>query len=143
MNQRAALFASLLMLMTSVGAAEVAVSKAPASKAEVLLTEQLPPLAAKEVVMLTVELPPGAASAPHRHNGHVYVYVLEGSIVMKTSNGPEKTLVPGQTFVEKPEDVHTVSRNASATAPAKFLVVMIKDPGTPITVPVKTASEPY
>lgn len=138
MYQRAVLmFAFLLSTTAAVAATEVATPQAAASKAEILLTEQLPPLAAKEVVMLTVELPPGADGAPHRHNGHVYVYVLEGSIVMKTSTGPEKTLLPGQVFVEKPDDVHTVSRNASATAPARFLVVMIKDPGTPISIPVR------
>jgi quercetin dioxygenase-like cupin family protein len=36
--------------------------------------------------------------------------------------GKEVTLVPGQTFYEGPNDVHTVGRNASTTEPAKFIV---------------------
>jgi quercetin dioxygenase-like cupin family protein/thiol-disulfide isomerase/thioredoxin len=105
-----------------------------AKKSAVLLTDPLPRLDGKEVVMLTVDVPPGGTSPPHRHNGYVYVYVLEGSMVMKTRDGPETTLVPGQHFVERPQDVHTISRNASASAPARFLAVMIKDVGAPITV---------
>jgi hypothetical protein len=32
--------------------------------------------------------------------------------------------------------VHTVSRNASATQPARILAILIKDIGAPATVPV-------
>jgi hypothetical protein len=38
--------------------------------------------------------------------------------------------------VEGSDDVHTVSRNASATEPAKFLVVLMKNSGEPISMPV-------
>ncbi|MFP3561885.1 cupin, partial [Paraburkholderia sp. SIMBA_049] len=51
--------------------------------------------------------------------------------------GKEVTLTPGQTFYEGPNDVHTVGRNASATQPAKFVVVLLKDKGAPILVPEK------
>ena len=105
-----------------------------ARKSNVLLTDPLPQLDGKEVVMLTVDVPPGGASPPHRHNGYVYVYVLEGSMVMKTREGPETTVKAGQHFVERPQDVHMISRNPSATAPARFLVMMIKDAGAPISV---------
>jgi hypothetical protein len=55
-------------------------------------------------------------------------------MVMKTREGPETTITAGQHFVERPQDIHMVSRNPSKTAPARFLVVMIKDQGAPITV---------
>ena len=45
-------------------------------------------------------------------------------------------LGPGQVFYESPEDVHTVSRNASKTKPAKFVVFFIKNEGAPIFTPV-------
>jgi hypothetical protein len=41
-------------------------------------------------------------------------------------------LGPGQTFYEGPNDVHVVGRNASATQPAKFVVVFVKNQGAPI-----------
>ena len=47
------------------------------------------------------------------------------------------TLLPGQTFYEGPDDVHVVGRNASQTAPAKFLVFLAKEKGAPILLPVK------
>ena len=65
------------------------------------------------------------------------VYVLEGSIVMQAKGKAPVTLPPGQTWYEGPDDVHLVSRNASNSAPAKYLVFMVKDKGAPILTPVK------
>ena len=56
---------------------------------------------------------------------------------MAVKGGKEVTLTPGQTWSEKPGDVHTVSRNASKTKPAKFVVFFVKDKGAPILTPVK------
>lgn len=87
--------------------------------------------------MLTVTFPPGGTDSVHRHNAHTFVYVLEGSIVMQVEGGEEVVLNPGQTFYESPDDVHTVGRNASKTAPAKFLVFFVKNKGDPAVIPVK------
>jgi quercetin dioxygenase-like cupin family protein len=106
------------------------------AKVTPLMTKDLG-FAGKEGTMVTVEYAPGASSSEHRHNAHVFVYVLEGSVVMQVKGGREVTLGPGQTFYESPEDVHTVSRNASTTKPAKFLVSFVKDKGAPSTVPVQ------
>ena len=71
--------------------------------------------------MITVDYPPGAVDPVHRHDAHAFVYVLQGSIVMQVRGGKEVApCVPGQTFYEGPNDVHTVGRNASTTEPAKF-----------------------
>lgn len=111
-------------------------SLAQQAKVNPLLTKDLAGLDGKEGVMLTVEYAPGASSTGHRHNAHTFVYVLEGTIVMQVKGGPEVTLGPGQTFYESPADIHTVSKNASATHPAKFLVVFVKEKGAPASVPV-------
>jgi len=110
---------------------------AQGARATPLLAKDLTGIPGKEATMTTVEYPPGGSSAEHRHNAHVFVYVLEGSVVMQVKGGKEVTLGPGQTFYESPDDVHTVSRNASATQPAKFLVFFVKDKGAPATVPAK------
>ncbi len=102
-----------------------------------LMSKDLPEFAGKEVVMSTVTYPAGVASAPHRHDAHTFVYVLEGSVVMQVEGGQPMTLVPGQTFYENPTDVHATSKNASQTQPAKILVFMIKDKGKPATRPAK------
>jgi len=100
-----------------------------------LLSKDLPDFPGKEGLMITVEYPPGASDPIHRHNADAFVYVLEGSIVMQVRGGKEVTLTPGQTFYEGPSDVHVVSRNASQTKPAKFVVFLIKDKGAPVLVP--------
>ena len=102
-----------------------------------LMSKDLTENPGREVLMITVEHAPGGASAIHRHNAHAFVYVLEGSVVMQLKGGQPVTLTPGQTFNEGPDDVHVVDRNASSTAPAKFLVFMIKDKGAPALVPVQ------
>jgi quercetin dioxygenase-like cupin family protein len=102
-----------------------------------LMTKALTDIPGKEVVMITVEYAPGGADPVHRHNANAFVYVLEGSIVMQVKGGEPVTLQPGQTFYEGPDDVHVVGRNASSTKPAKFLVFLLKDKGTPPVVPVQ------
>jgi quercetin dioxygenase-like cupin family protein len=111
-------------------------SNAPPAVVKPLLTRSLPELPGKEVSMVTVEYPPGGVSAPHRHGGSTFVYMLEGAVVMQVAGGKEVTLHPGDTFHELPTDIHNVSRNASASAPAKFLVFLVKDEGAPGTLPV-------
>ena len=56
---------------------------------------------------------------------------------MQVAGGKAVTLTPGQTFYEAPRDIHTVSKNASDTKPAKFLVFFVKDKGAPPVVPVE------
>ena len=106
-------------------------------KVATLLSKDLYGVPHREVTMLTVTVAPGEVDPIHRHNAQVFVYVLEGSVVMQVKGGAEHTLLPGQTFYEGPNDVHTVGRNASATREAKFLVFLVKRKGAPILVPLK------
>jgi quercetin dioxygenase-like cupin family protein len=120
----------LLCLMTGTVMAQEAAVKP-------LMSKDLTELPGKEVLMVLVEYAPGGTDPIHRHNAQTFVYVLEGSIVMQVKDGKEVTVTPGQTFYEGPDDVHVVSRNASTTKPAKFLVFFIKDKGAPVLVPVQ------
>src|SRR5262245_4600058 len=107
------------------------------SKVTTLMSKDLPEYPGKELLMISVEHAPGGSNPAHRHDAHAMVYVLEGSVVMQVKGGKEVTLTPGQAFYEGPDDVHVVDRNASATEPAKFVVVLIKKKGAPALVPVK------
>jgi quercetin dioxygenase-like cupin family protein len=102
-----------------------------------LITKDLTEFSGKEGLMITVEYAPGGSDPVHRHDAHAFVYVLEGSIVMQVKGGKEVTLTPGQTFYEGPKDVHVVSRNASKTTPAKFVVFFVKGKSAPVLKPVK------
>ena len=116
-----AALASLALSAAAGGAAPSDAAVAP------LITRDLVGLPGKEVTMETVEYPPGGKSPPHSHHAQVFVYVLEGSLRMQVQGSPLVTLGPGATFYESPDDVHVVSENASASKPAKFLVVMVKE----------------
>jgi quercetin dioxygenase-like cupin family protein len=100
-----------------------------------LLSKDLVGIPGKEATMMTVNLDPGASSPPHRHNAQVFVYMLEGTVIMQVKGQQQVILHPGQTFYEGPDDVHIVGRNASTTKPAKFLAFFIKDKRAPISVP--------
>jgi quercetin dioxygenase-like cupin family protein len=107
------------------------------AKVTPLMKRAFADIAGKEATLLTVEYAPGGSSKPHRHNAHTFVYVLEGSLVMQVQGGPAVTVGPGETFYESPSDIHAVSKNASSTKPAKFVVFMVKQAGAPPTVPVQ------
>ena len=128
--------ATMVAVAAAFGVA-TAVTAADQPKVTPLMAKDLTGTPGKEGTMITVEYPPGWTSAEHRHDAHTFVYVLEGSVVMAVRGGQEMTLGPGQTFYESPDDVHSVSRNASATRPAKLLVFFVKEKDKPISTPVK------
>jgi len=81
----------------------------------------------QEILVVEVEYPPGVESSSHRHNAHTLVYVLEGRVTMQVAGKDPVTLSPGETFYESPADIHTVSKNASQTEPARILVYFLKE----------------
>ncbi|EKT4466150.1 cupin domain-containing protein [Pseudomonas putida] len=91
----------------------------------------------KKAVMLTVHYAPGQASPAHQHPGAVMAYVLEGAVVSKLNDDQERTYKAGEYWYEAPGTVHSVSRNASESAPAKLLVWSLVDEGRPVTEPLK------
>jgi quercetin dioxygenase-like cupin family protein len=77
----------------------------------------------------------GSSSPAHRHPGsHTVGYILEGAYEVKIGDGPVRTLKPGEVFYEPPNALHAISRNASTTAPLKYLVIQVSDPSKPATV---------
>jgi quercetin dioxygenase-like cupin family protein len=125
---------SLILLAAGAVSAQAGPPQATVSE---LMTKALPDYPGKEALVIKVTYPPGSVDPVHRHHAHAFVYVLEGSIIMGVRGGKTVTLTPGQTFYEGPGDVHTVGRNASATKPAKFLVVLLKNSGEPAFIPAK------
>ncbi len=122
----------LCMLLTLVGISAL-VSPAEAQ----VLNMPLPALPEnQEILILEIDLAPGQSSSPHRHNAHVFVYVLEGVVNMQVAGGELMTLSPGEMFYEDPESIHSVSQNASDTESARILVHIIKTVGVPVSTPV-------
>lgn len=87
--------------------------------------------------VMVVEYGPGGASPKHSHPAHTFIYVLEGSIDMQVEGQDAVTLNAGDTFYERPGDIHALSRNASHSQPVKVLVFAVKEKGAALVVPVK------
>ena len=98
---------------------------------------ELPDLTMKgwSVTAVEVSYGPGDASASHSHPGITIAYVLEGEIRSKVGDGPEQTYSVGQMFMETPDQLHAVSRNASTIKPAKLLAILLAENGRPLTTP--------
>ena len=107
-----------------------------ADQVKVLQQQQPSNAPGKNAVMLTVSYAPGQASPAHQHPGAVMAYVLEGAVVSKLDNEPEKTYKAGEYWYEAPDTVHSVSRNASQRQSAKLLVWSLVDEGMPVTEPL-------
>ena len=102
-----------------------------------LLEQNLADYPGQEGLMLEVAYKPGEVNVAHRHNAHAFIYVLEGEMIMQLKGKDPVHLKAGQTYYEGPEDIHVVDRNASTTAPARFVVVLLKKTGAPVLMPVQ------
>ena len=106
------------------------------AKTTTLVKTALSGVEGKEVNLKHMERPGGWVSPKHYHPGHVFVYILEGSMVLEAEGRASRTVGPGEGFHEVPETV-LQAKNASATDWVKFVVFQVGDEGTPLTVKVK------
>jgi len=90
----------------------------------------------KEASMFLAELGPGANMGKHYHPGDAFAYILEGTMLLEIAGGKAVTLKSGQSGSLPPRTVHD-DRNASQTAPLKFLVFHVAKKGDPLAVPVQ------
>jgi quercetin dioxygenase-like cupin family protein len=137
-REAVALFAMFSELITSAGQAEAQTPAAPARPPTTVFTHDLPNLTMDdwEVTVSYVDYPPGRVGAAHHHAGFVLAYVLEGAVVTKISGqGEEQTYHAGQMFYEQPGATHEVSKNASATQPARLLAMIFAKKGSTLTTP--------
>jgi len=110
----------------------------PGLKTTELFNQVMEDVLGRRLTVRLTEREPGNGSPAHRHPGsHTVGYILEGTYEVKIDDGPIKTLKPGEVFYERPNALHAVSRNASTTAPLKYLVIQVSDPSKPATVAEK------
>ena len=129
-----------IILLIAIAAGALAVqfaASAPPPDVKEIMSKPFTDIPGKEALMLTVTYPPGGADEIYRHDAHVFVYVLEGSVVMQLRAAESVTLKPGEGFYEGPNDVHIGGRNASDSQPPKFVVFLVKKQGVSALIPVK------
>ena len=81
----------------------------------------------KKAKATTVEVTLGAgeSSAPHRHPGPAFGYVLEGEYEWAIDDNPAKVRKVGDTFYEPTGCLHRVSRNPSKEGKTRILAVVL------------------
>ncbi len=101
------------------------------SKVTLVYDHELPNVPGKSMRGVVVEYAPGGTSPAHTHPNSAFIYatVLEGAIRSQVNDGPVVTYRAGESFSEYPGDFHAVSKNASATEPARLLAVFVVDTG--------------
>jgi quercetin dioxygenase-like cupin family protein len=95
----------------------------------------------KKTKAATVEvtLGPGEASAPHRHPGPVFGYVLEGEYEWAIDDKPALKLKAGDTFYEPTGCLHRVSKNPSDKNKTRVIAVVLHPhEAKEIVIPEKT-----
>ncbi len=68
---------------------------------------------------------PGVSSAPHRHPGPIFGYILEGELEFAVGDEKVRTLKVGDTFYESAMALHAVSRNPSNKVKTRVLAVLV------------------
>jgi len=93
----------------------------------------LPNVPGKSLIAIEVLYPPGAASPSHTHpkSAFIYAYVLSGEVISAVDDEKPRVYRAGESWHEVPGAHHRVSRNASATKPAKLLAIFVLDPAEP------------
>lgn len=125
-------------LVAAAGAAQAQSQVTP------LMSEPLGLDANYTTTMLTVDLPPNAkqpatttGTTGHRHPGSTYAYVVKGEVVNRLGDQAERRFKAGEGWSEIPDQAHYIV-NASATDPARIVVVMVTPKAaTTLTLPLK------
>ncbi len=106
------------------------------AKATPLLKTTLAGMKGKEVNIVHFAAPPGFVGGKHFHPGHVFVYILEGSLIVEMEGDAPRKLGPGDVFQE-PQGRTMLARNLSSTQGVKLLVFQIGDEGKPLMIKAK------
>lgn len=129
------LAAPLAVFALTVSAA--ALAHDPSEKVTVLQDEALQNVPGKKAMMIEVDYKPGQSSIAHKHDGTAMAYVLSGAVTSQVKGEQAKTYKAGEFWYEPAGSEHLVSKNASATKPAKLLVFMVLSPDEKVLIPLK------
>ena len=110
---------------------------APSEKVTVLQDQMLKNVPGKKALMIEVDYKPGQSSIAHKHEGTAMAYVLSGSIISQVKGEKAITYKTGEYWYEPAGSEHLVSKNASATKPAKLLVFMVLSPDEKVLIPLE------
>lgn len=79
------------------------------------------PGSGEELRLMLVEYPPGYSIKPHRHSVAGLCYVIEGAAETQYEGERRRLVKAGESFQDEAEKIHLVFKNASMSAPLRFL----------------------
>jgi quercetin dioxygenase-like cupin family protein len=90
-----------------------------------------------EYDLLTIiqDVPAGGGVANHKHSGHVLVTVLSGEMTLRDQGRAERIIKTGESWTERPGDVHSVVNAGTETA--RLAVSILNPKGAEVTIMVK------
>lgn len=97
-----------------------------------IFKQKLAAAGADQINVRNYDVPPGWATKKHHHEGHMLLYIVEGSGAMETE-GEVRTAGPGQVISQSPGKT-MIMRNASNTARLKFVLFQVGPSDKPIIV---------
>ncbi len=105
----------------------------PKAEVETLFNGPLVTVPGMQLVIKKFAVPPGFVGGRHFHPGQVFVYILEGGLVVEMEDDAPLTLKPGDLFQEPLGGVMR-AQNQSADDWAKFVVFQIGEAGKPMMI---------
>lgn len=112
--------------------APLSAQQAPEIKRSILLKQDMT-LAGREAVMALIELPPGTAEGRHTHPAEMFVYLIEGEIVLEDEGKPDRVMKAGDAAAIAPGRIHQAINRGSVTA--KGVAVFVAEKGRPLAAP--------
>lgn len=103
------------------------------SVSEPVLKTELDGMPGTEANIVVFDVDPDWETDHHFHPGHVFVYVVEGTVKIDIDGEDPVEYGPGEAFYERP-NVSMVGSNASTTDRAKIVVFQIGEAGKPLMV---------
>ncbi|MEE8211262.1 MAG: cupin domain-containing protein [Acidiferrobacterales bacterium] len=85
----------------------------------------LPDIPGHKLTAVTVKLDPSVTIPSHKHEGFVFVYVLEGTVRSRLDDNEATEFNAGDSWVEPPGAIHTLTQNPSKTETARILAIFV------------------
>jgi quercetin dioxygenase-like cupin family protein len=98
-----------------------------------LLKQEIQGMENMEANIALFEVDPGFETERHIHPGHVFVYVLEGTIEVDAEGEDPIQVSAGEAAYELP-NLPMVGRNTSSTEGARFVVFQVGEAGKPLMI---------
>ena len=99
------------------------------------LVEKMPlsGLPGQEANVILAEMPGGWVGGKHYHPGHVFVYVLKGSITFTFDDKEPLIVKAGEIYHETPDE-KMLARNTSSSDDLKLIVFQVGTQGKPMMI---------